>query len=108
MAKEATELQNQIRLEASMRGHRVFVNVRGRGYHMDKKTPVTFGVGPNGASDLIGWNKRGLFAAIEVKAGDDKPRDDQIKFIEAVKAAGGVAGIAYNVADAIRILDGDL
>lgn len=77
--------------------------------------PIKFGVGSPGGSDLIGITPveitaemvgkvLGVFTAIEVKTETGKVRPDQIRFIEAVKRKGGIAGIARSPADAVALL----
>jgi hypothetical protein len=56
-----------------------------------------------GVLDLIGFVGP-RFVAIEGKAGRDRLRPGQQAFIEAVLAAGGLAGVARTVEDAHRIL----
>lgn len=106
-----------ILIEASKRGHRLFINARGRGWVGGRQVvsgntvtltgaaQVTFGVGPNGAGDLLGWTKGGRFASVEVKKPGEHPREDQIAWRQAVLAAGGVAGVAHTVDEAIAILE---
>jgi hypothetical protein len=65
--------------------------------------PVRFGVGPNGASDFIGYRQveitEGMvgktiaqFISVESKAPDAGPPDDaQVRFIDRINKAGGVA-----------------
>ncbi len=113
--KEAN-ISRLIMVEASRHGHRLFLNARGRGWVGGKSdvrdgvvtlkgaAQVTFGVGPDGASDLIGWTRDGRFAAIEVKKPGQKPRPEQFAFIEGVRRAGGVAGWATSADEAMAIL----
>jgi hypothetical protein len=76
---------------------------------------VTFGL-CKGSSDLIGWRsvtitpdmvgqQLAVFVAIEVK---DKGRatPEQLQFIDVVRKAGGLAGVARSTAEAQAILDG--
>jgi len=69
----------------------------------------------NGTSDLIGFTPIkitpemvgqtiAVFTAIEVKEPDEKPRKDQIDFINIIKSSGGLAGSAETVEDALKIL----
>lgn len=71
-----------------------------------------------GGSDLIGWTTReigpedvgtrvAVFTAIEVKDGDHAPTTDQANFLEQVRRAGGVAGVARSVEDALRLVGAD-
>lgn len=68
-----------------------------------------------GSSDLIGWHPMivtpemvgeplARFVAIEAKTKRGRPTPEQIRFVEAVKAAGGSAGIARSTDEAVRIL----
>ena len=59
---------------------------------------------PPGTSDLIGWCADGLFLAVEVKHGNGRVTTEQAAFIEAVRRAGGRAGVARSVEDALGIL----
>ena len=115
---KAANLNRLILIEASKRGHRLFINARGTGWVGGKTTRnrdgtvtlvgatrMDFGLGPDGASDLIGWCKDGVFAAVETKTANDKIREGQPEFIEAVRKAGGRAGFAWSVEDAIAILE---
>lgn len=56
-----------------------------------------------GSSDLIGWHS-GRFLAIEVKRIGAYPKEDQERFIAAVRAGGGLAGVARSVEDAEGII----
>ena len=75
---------------------------------------VRYGVGPNGASDFIGWTtveitpdmvgkKVAVFTSIEMKSDSGRVRPEQEHWIGAVLAAGGRAGIARTADDAMRI-----
>lgn len=70
----------------------------------------------NGSSDLIGWTKKtitpdmvgqdvAIFTAIEVKTPRGRVSKDQLKFIENVKKAGGIAGVAKTAEDAVNLLN---
>jgi hypothetical protein len=74
---------------------------------------VRFGVGGRGGSDLIGFVVRpphAIFLAIEVKVPgaytEPKHLEDQVRFIRAIRAAGGLAGFARSVQDAEEITRG--
>lgn len=69
----------------------------------------------NGGSDIIGWKsvevtnemvgtKIAVFVAIEAKTGKAKPTGEQTTFIQRVKDAGGIAGVARSVDEAIALL----
>lgn len=70
-----------------------------------------------GGSDLLGWRtvevthdmagkKLAVWAAIECKTGSGRLTAEQRNFIEQVRRAGGLAGEARSVEDAVRILEG--
>lgn len=74
---------------------------------------IQFGLCP-GSSDLIGWRtvtitpdmvgkQLAVFTAVEVKASTGRPSDDQVNFIQSVRDAGGLAGVARTVDEAVAI-----
>ncbi len=76
---------------------------------------MTFGVGSPGGSDLIGYRRvtvtpemvgreMPVFAAIEVKTAKGRATKDQLRFIEHIRNAGGIAGVARSVDEARLIL----
>lgn len=80
---------------------------------------IEYGLG-KGTSDLIGWKSvrvtQGMvgkniavFVAIEVKVPGSRTNKERMaqqeNFLMAVHAAGGIAGLAYSVADAERIIN---
>lgn len=78
---------------------------------------ISYGVGPNGASDLIGYRTVtvtpemvgqpvALFCAVEVKRPGGVLRADQARFIGEIQAVGGIAGVARCAEDVQRILEG--
>lgn len=110
-----TEIQQQIRLQCSRGPVRLWRN--NSGSLPDPRTGryVTFGVGSPGGSDLIGYRRVRItpemvgqeiaqFAAVEVKTARGRVRPEQQQFIEHVRGAGGVAGIARSVDDAQSLL----
>lgn len=75
---------------------------------------VTYGVGPRGASDWIGYRLVYVtqamvgsciaqFVAIEAKRRGEKPDDNQQKFIDRVNADGGKAGAATSAEEALAL-----
>jgi dihydroxyacid dehydratase/phosphogluconate dehydratase len=46
-----------------------------------------------------------IFTSIEVKTPTGRVRPEQQAWLEAVQQAGGVAGVARSIDDAVRILD---
>lgn len=57
-----------------------------------------------GGSDIIGWTQDGRFLAIEVKTQKGRATPEQIRFINAVNASGGIAGICRSVEDALQLI----
>jgi hypothetical protein len=106
-------IQQEIRLAASKGDTRVFRNNTGtlRDQH---GRPVSFGLA-KGSADLIGWTTRtitadmvgqqvAVFTSIEVKTPTGRVQPEQKQWLEAVQAAGGIAGVARSVDDALRIV----
>lgn len=84
-------------------GVRVFRNNVGQAIQEDGRR-IRYGL-HRGSSDLIGWtsvtitpemvgHKVAVFTAVEVKTATGQPTQEQTNFIEQVRAAGGIAGIA--------------
>jgi hypothetical protein len=72
---------------------------------------VRYGICNPGGADLIGWVVRELesvpyaiFLAIEVKTPIRKLTDEQHAFLRAVSRAGGIAGVARSVGDALKLV----
>lgn len=70
----------------------------------------------NGGSDTIGWSsvditpewvgrRVAVFTAIEVKGDGGRVSEDQERFIQNVRLAGGIAGVAYSAEEAQEIVD---
>lgn len=65
---------------------------------------MTFGLCV-GSADIIGVHKpSGRFLAVEVKTAKGKPTAEQINFIEQIRAANGIAGIARSVQEALDLI----
>lgn len=69
--------------------------------------PIKFGIGNPGGSDLIGITSTGRFVALEIKTPKGRATPEQLRFIEAVRKHGGIAGIARSVEDALSLLNGN-
>lgn len=98
------DIQRLIMLRLTRFG-RIFRNNVGMAY-TKKGRPVRFGL-CKGSSDLIGWtsvNGVAVFTAVEVKRPKGKPTPDQLRFIEMVRSAGGIAGIAHSENEAEQIV----
>lgn len=64
---------------------------------------VSFGL-CKGSSDLIGIDPDGRFLAIEVKTTQGRTSKGQKRFLSAVKAAGGIAGVATSPEEALALI----
>ena len=64
--------------------------------------PIKFGLHV-GSSDIIGVAPDGRFLAVECKTAIGQPTDAQNRFVKAVIAKGGRAGIARCADDAVKI-----
>jgi hypothetical protein len=106
-------IQQEIRLAISKGDTRVFRNNTGTLRDANGR-PVQFGLA-KGSADLIGWTTRtitpdmvgqrvAVFTSIEVKAPAGRVSPEQRQWMEAVQAAGGIAGVARSVEDALRIV----
>jgi hypothetical protein len=116
MANAETTLQQQIRLAVGTRPEaRIFRNQVGSLPDPRTGRLVTFGLA-KGSADLIGWRtitvtpamvgtRLAVFTSIEVKTATGRVRPEQQAWLEAVQQAGGVAGVARSIDDAVRILD---
>ena len=78
--------------------------------------PVRFGL-CKGSADLIGYTtvtvtpemvgqRLAVFTAVEVKTPTGRPTPEQAAFLDHIRQAGGRAGIARSVDDAVRISEG--
>lgn len=113
-----TAIQNRIRLALSEAGCLIFRNEvgtfwAGRVLHRAADQVTLGGARPIpcglcvGSSDLIGLSPDGRFLAVEVKTAKGRPTKEQTNFIEQVKRAGGIAGIARSPEQALEIINGD-
>jgi len=110
-----TRLQQEIRLALGLRADlRLYRNQTGQ--LPDPKTgrPVQFGLA-RGSADLIGWRtvvvtpdmvgqRLAVFTSIEVKTPRGRLTPEQHNWLHAVRTAGGIAGVARSVADAIHLV----
>lgn len=106
-------IQQHIRLACSSGNCRLFRNNTGTLKDANGR-PVQFGL-CKGSADLIGWTTRtitpemvgtqvAVFTSIEVKTATGRVKPEQQQWLDAVQAAGGVAGVARSVADAQQLL----
>lgn len=96
-----TNIVQECRLAASECGAIVWRNNTGALKDQNGRL-VRYGLCP-GSSDLIGIYKS-KFVALEVKIPGKKPRPEQVTFINAVIANGGIAGVVTNRADVYALL----
>ena len=115
MANEETTLQQQIRLALGTRPDaRLFRNQVGSLPDPRTGRLVTFGLA-KGSADLIGWRtvtitpdmvgqRLAVFTSIEVKTPTGRIRPEQQAWLGVVRGAGGIAGVARSVGDAVSLL----
>jgi hypothetical protein len=65
-------------------------------------------IGRLGVSDIIGISGIGTFVACEVKTLNDRLSSDQIKFLNDVKTAGGIALIAHQVGNTVELKEWEI
>lgn len=106
-------IQQEIRIACSTGDTRLFRNNTGTLRDANGR-PVQFGL-CKGSADLIGWKRVtitpemvgttvAVFLSIEVKTATGRLRSEQQQWLDAVQAAGGIAGVARSVEDAERLL----
>ncbi len=105
---DETDLVGKLIDAAPTHGAKLFRNNRGavkKGDHW-----ITYGVGPKGASDLIGWREVTItadmvgktlaqFCAVEVKSPIGRATSEQIDFVLKVQRAGGLAQVVKSLAE---------
>lgn len=103
--KSEANIQNQILIALSQAGCLVWR--QDTGAYKDPKSGrlVRYGL-CKGSSDVIGLCPDGVFLAVEVKTATGRVRPEQETFIAAVRRAGGRAGVARSVEDALMIANG--
>ena len=99
-----TDIQTAIRIELSKRGCFVQRTNSATLYTKDGR-PVRIGV--PGQSDLCGHRPGdGRAWCIEVKKPGEKPRENQERFLQAMRDSGALAGVAHSVEEAVGIVFG--
>lgn len=116
MANVETKIQQEIRLGLGTRDDvRLFRNQVGQLPDPRTGRPVQFGLA-KGSADLVGWKtievtpdmvgqRLAVFTSIEVKTPTGRPTTYQKSWLAAVEKAGGIAGIARSVDDALQIVE---
>ena len=95
-------MQNKIICTLCERGHYAANHTVGEFY---TKYGSRVKIGNPGESDIYGHRKDGKAFYLEVKLPGEKPRKNQIYFIEAMYRSGAIAGWCTSVEDAIRIVE---
>lgn len=115
MANAETDIQQRIRLAVGTRSDlRLFRNQVGQLPDPRTGRPVQFGLA-RGSADLIGWRtititpdmvgqRLAVFTSLEVKTPTGRLTPAQHNWLGAVRSAGGVAGVARSVGDALQIV----
>ena len=107
------QIQQEIRIACGTGNTRLFRNNTGTLRDQNGR-PVSFGLA-RGSADLIGWRtvtitpdmvgqQVAVFTSIEVKTATGRLRPEQQQWLDAVQAAGGIAGVARSVEDAATLL----
>lgn len=93
------------RIMVALSEHGCFVLRSNAGVYFDNQgNRVTIGF--PGLSDLIGCTPTGVFFALEIKVPGEKPRPNQLQFLEAMRGYGAIAGWATSVEEALDIVKG--
>lgn len=115
MANAETDLQQRIRLALGTRSDlRLFRNQVGSLPDPRTGRLVTFGLA-RGSADLIGWRtvvvtpemvgqRIAVFTSLEIKTPSGRVAPAQQHWLQAVRTAGGIAGIARSVRDSEDIV----
>lgn len=97
-----TTLQNKIIVALCQNGCVARNHTVGQFY---TKYGAIVNIGQHGESDIFGHRiSDGKAIYIEVKLPGEKPREDQQKFLDAMKRAGAIAGCAHSVEEALAIV----
>ena len=101
------DLQKQIRDHLIALGHKCWqvdsgkkLTYKTRGQGLEKGFPDLFG------ARIVQGEMPQLFF-IEVKLGKGKPSDDQVKFLKSAYKNGILNGVAWNLEEALEILEGN-
>ena len=71
-------------------------------YYDNQGNRVTIGF--PGLSDLVGCTAEGRFFALEIKMPGEKPRPNQLAFLDAMRKNGAIAGWCTSVEGALQIV----
>lgn len=109
------QTQQRIRLALSRGSCRLWRNNTGALRDANGQL-IRFGL-CQGSADLIGYTtvtvtpdmvgqRLAVFTAVEVKSQTGRPTPEQTAFLDHIRQAGGRAGIARSIEDAVRITEG--
>ena len=105
MSKSEAAIQSEILVEANKRGHRLWRSNAGKVITKDNRVIQLF---PKGFPDTVGFRKTdGKIIFIEVKTDKGRLRPEQEKFKTFIETQPVLYGVARNVQDAIKIIEGD-
>lgn len=79
------------------------IHIPGRRGYIQGAIAKGLGVRP-GVSDIVALHRREFFA-LELKAPDGRPTEEQLHFLDDVRAAGGYGGLAEGLDQALRALE---
>lgn len=100
------DIQTMISVELCRRGHIVHRTNSGVFYTRTGQ-PVRIGV--PGMSDLQGHrNPDGRCFYLEIKKPGEKPRENQLRFLDAMRSTGAIAGWADSVERALEVVEHDI
>lgn len=102
VSRSEANIQNEIMIALSQAGCLIWRNNVGAWKDPSGRV-IRYGVGGKGGSDLLGVCPDGVFLAVECKDAKGRVRPEQLTFIAAVQKAGGRAGVARCVSDALKI-----
>lgn len=117
MSNAETDLQQRIRLALGTQPDlRIFRNQVGSLPDPRTGRLVQFGLA-RGSADLIGWRtitvtpdmvgqRLAVFTSLEIKTPTGRLTPVQRNWLHAVDQAGGIAGVARSVSDALAIVEG--
>lgn len=98
-----TKLQNQIIAALCANGCVARNHTVGQFY---TKYGGIVNIGKHGESDIFGHRiGDGRAIYIEVKLPGEHPREDQKKFLEAMRRTGAISGVAHSVEEALQIIE---
>lgn len=74
-------------------------------YYDNQGNRITIGF--PGLSDLIGCTRDGRFFALEIKMPGEKPRQNQLDYLESMRRYGAIAGWCDSIEGALKIVECD-